>query len=76
MLTLMRVPYDQPKNVPVQEVAISIKEIIDSRRETNSSWEGLGRSEVLAEERVFYAAKEASSGGSKDKSKDFIEAYK
>lgn len=55
---------------------ISISEVLDSRRETNTAWEGLGRTEALAEERVFAAAKEASSAGNKDRAKDFTEAYK
>lgn len=58
-------------------MAISVSEVLDSRRETNAAWEGLGRTEALAEERLFAAAKEASTtGGQKDKAKDLLEAYK
>lgn len=62
---------------PAQEIAISLSEVLDSRRETNSAWELLGRSEALSEERLFAAAKEAAgAGGNKDRAKDLIEAYK
>lgn len=70
------------KRVPLvsrlQEIAISLSEVLDSRREANSAWELLGRSEALSEERLFAAAKEAKSGGgaNKDRAKDLIDAYK
>lgn len=71
-----------PKPVPLvsrlQEIAISLSEVLDSRREANSAWELLGRSEALSEERLFTAAKEAKSGGgaNKDRAKDLTDAYK
>ncbi|CAM9537152.1 unnamed protein product [Ectocarpus sp. 6 AP-2014] len=62
-----------------QEIAISLTEVLDSRREANGAWELLGRAEALPEERIFSAAKQAKSGGggaNKDRAKDFTEAYK
>lgn len=62
----------------LQEIAISLSEVLDARREANSAWELLGRSEALSEERLFTAAKEAKLGGgaNKDRAKDLIDAYK
>ncbi|CAM9550222.1 unnamed protein product, partial [Ectocarpus fasciculatus] len=62
-----------------KEIAISLSEVLDSRREANGAWELLGRAEALPEERIFSAAKQAKSGGggaNKDRAKDFTEAYK
>ncbi|CAM9408463.1 unnamed protein product [Ectocarpus sp. 12 AP-2014] len=62
-----------------QEIAISLTEVLDSRREANGAWELLGRAEALPEERIFLAAKQAKSGGggaNKDRAKDLTEAYK
>ncbi|CAB1114268.1 unnamed protein product [Ectocarpus sp. CCAP 1310/34] len=62
-----------------QEIAISLTEVLDSRREANGAWELLGRAEALPEERIFSAAKQAKSGSggtNKDRAKDLTEAYK
>ncbi|CAN0196997.1 unnamed protein product, partial [Hapterophycus canaliculatus] len=61
-----------------QEIAISLAEVLDARREANGAWELLGRAEALPEERLFVAAKQAKSGpaANKDRAKDLIDAYK
>lgn len=65
---------------PEQEIAISLSEVLDSRRDANGAWELLGRSEALPEERLFAAAKQAKSEGggkaNKERTKDLIDAYK
>lgn len=61
----------------IQEIAISLSEVLDARRETNSAWALLGRSEALSEEKLFAAAKEVTSGGgNKDRGKALIEAFR
>eukprot|EP00903_Cladosiphon_okamuranus_P020118 g18474.t1 len=63
-----------------QEIAISLSEVLDSRRDANSAWELLGRSEAMPEEKLFAAAKQAKSEGggkaNKERTKDLIDAYK
>lgn len=50
---------------------------MDARRETDSAWQGLGRSEALAEEKLFAVTKEATAaGGSKERARDLVQLYK
>lgn len=63
-----------------QEIAISLSEVLDARRDANGAWELLGRSEALPEERLFAAAKQAKDEGGgkagKERAKDLLDAYK
>lgn len=52
-----------------------MSEVLDSRRETNAAWDLLGRSEALAEEKLFSASKEALLSN-KDRARDLVQAYK
>lgn len=54
-----------------------MSEVLDARRETNSAWEGLGRAEALAEEKLFAVTKEAlAAGANKERARELVEAYK